>query len=386
MKFIKCLIRPITVFILLFLAYILAPRDTETTHEALQTIIMGTVGAIALTYGFTLRLFNEKHTPGRLKKALTSGAISCSIAISATFLASSIFNLAAHTGPGSELSALIAVALVAVIMTGLIFGIEEYLAGSPHQHQTAEREALHRRNNPQNAQRNPPTDTSFNNQDIPSVLDWLNHLNGEDFVRRVFGHTYQPLFSGKLSWYSLSPSDQANFHALIAQATADGETPPADLYRMLTGKAHTLDLRDLPETSEPPTNAPSPNPTDHGITYGADRNTLACPSCGGKYMHQTAIEIHTRLHELPKLFRPRFSRLKFKPPTVTRVNLRTGKVSRKNAHENISQDRPSAIIEFTCGMCSAFTNIKSVLTLGIWQDDVTTIVEWIPTPNQTDGE
>ena len=228
--------------------------------------------------------------------------------------------------------------------------------------------------------------------EIPAILDWLSRLHGEKSLRKTVAPYYDTLLSGELPWASLDKSPKDTLTLLILDTIEAGLNPPERLRTTLEHLARTYVPPDEPEIEGPEKTYDEyleERILEITLRDPPPKNPVTCPNCGGTYLQQTAVEIHTRrtragllqpsgllglYWHLREIEFPRFS---FRKPAVTRVNLITGKLSHKSAYGTLYQTGPVIAIEFQCSICSTTGTPLSESTLVIWTHPLSTNRDWI---------
>ena len=235
--------------------------------------------------------------------------------------------------------------------------------------------------------------------EIPEILDWLSRLHGEKSLRRSVAPHYDTLYTGELPWASLDQSPKDTLTLLILDTIEAGLNPPEHLRPTLQDLAATYAAQDKPEIPVPEKSLDDLL-TDciagFSLRFPSQQRPLPSPNCGGPYLQQTAIEIHTRRTRSNLLYPRglkrfywhlrdlRFPNLRFRKPAVTRVNLITGKVSHRPAHEFLYHGAPAIAIEFQCSLCSTIGTPLPKPTLVIRRDLLSTNMDWSASPYQID--
>ena len=230
------------------------------------------------------------------------------------------------------------------------------------------------------------------NSEIPAILDWLSRLHGEKYLRRSVAPYYDTLYAGELTWASLDQSPKDNLTLLILDTIEAGLNPPEHLRTTLQDLATTYAAQDKPEIPEPEKSYDdylADGIAEVALRSPIQQHPISCPNCGGTYLQQTAVEIHTR-RTRDGLFYPkrlmgiywrlremRCPKFRFRKPAVTRVNLITGKLSHKSTHGSLSRTGPAIAIEFQCSLCSTTGTPLSESTLVIWTHPLSTNMDWI---------
>ena len=231
------------------------------------------------------------------------------------------------------------------------------------------------------------------NSEIPAILDWLSRLHGEKYLRKTVAPHYDTLYAGELTWASLDQSPKDTLTLLILDTIGAGLNPPEHLHPTLQDLAATYAAQDNPEIPVPEKSFDdllADCIAEVALKFPIQQHPISCPNCGGTYLQQTAIEIHTRRTRGSLLYprgliglywrltQFRFHKFRFRKPAATRVNLITGRVSHKPAHHPLYHGGPAIAIEFQCSLCPTIATSLPSPTLVIWRDLLSTNMDWIP--------